>query len=457
MRVPREIFRQYDIRGLVDTELTAEVAYAIGRAMATFIRARLGATPRIAVGRDNRPSGERLSRAVRDGIVRAGGTAVDVGLLPTPALYLAVHELAVNGGIQITGSHNPPEFNGFKMLCGRDTLHGEEILQLRQMIEDDALDTGNGHLDVDGSVLGRYADAIVSRNGPLPRPVKVVIDCGNGVASVCAERILTRLGADVVPLFCESDGTFPNHHPDPTVPENLRDLQDAVRRTGAELGIAFDGDGDRIGGTDEQGTVVFGDQLLILFGRDLAHRAGPGHAVIFDVKCSNVLRDELAATGLTPVIWKTGHSLIKAKMKASGAPLAGEMSGHIFFAGDYYGFDDALFAAARLLAFVAREGGPLSRHLASLPRTFATPELRVDCPEDRKFAIVEAAARHFAARYEVLTLDGVRVSFAHGWGLVRASNTQPVLVMRFEATSEADLAAYRAEVEDWLREQGIAP
>jgi phosphomannomutase/phosphoglucomutase len=457
VRVPREIFRQYDIRGLVDTELTAEVAHAIGRAMATFIRGRLGATPRVAVGRDNRPSGERLSHAVRDGIMLAGGTAVDVGLLPTPALYLAVHELAVNGGIQITGSHNPPAFNGFKMLCGQDTLHGDEIQELRRMIEDDALDTGNGHLDVDGSMLDRYADAIVSRNGPLPRPVKVVVDCGNGVASVCAERILTRLGADVVPLFCESDGTFPNHHPDPTVPENLRDLQEAVRRTGAELGIAFDGDGDRIGGTDERGTVVFGDQLLILFGRDLAHRAGPGHAVIFDVKCSNVLRDELAATGLTPVIWKTGHSLIKAKMKASGAPLAGEMSGHIFFGGDYYGFDDALFAAARLLAFVAREGGPLSRHLASLPRTFATPELRVDCPEDRKFAIVDAAARHFAARYEVLTLDGVRISFAHGWGLVRASNTQPVLVMRFEATSEAELAAYRADVEDWLREQGIAP
>jgi phosphomannomutase/phosphoglucomutase len=409
------------------------------------------------VGRDNRPSGERLSQAVRDGIARAGGTAVDVGLLPTPALYLAVHELPVHGGIQITGSHNPPEFNGFKLLSGTDTLHGEEIQQLRQMIEDDALDAGEGHLEVDGSMLGRYADAVVSRNGPLPRPVKVVVDCGNGVASVCAERILTRLGADVVPLFCESDGTFPNHHPDPTVPENLRDLQDAVRRTGAELGIAFDGDGDRIGAVTEQGTIVFGDQLLILFGRDLVWRAGPGHAVIFDVKCSNVLRDELAASGLEPVIWKTGHSLIKAKMKASGAPLAGEMSGHIFFGGDYYGFDDAMFAAARLLAFVAREGGPLSRHFASLPRTYSTPELRVECPEERKFAVVEAAARHFAARYEVLTLDGVRVSFAHGWGLVRASNTQPVLVMRFEATSEAELAAYRAEVEDWLRGQGITP
>jgi len=457
MEVPADIFRQYDIRGLVDRELTPEVAHAVGRALATFARARLGVDPRIAVGRDNRPSGERLARAVRDGIAQAGGTGLDVGLLPTPALYLAVHQLDVQGGIQVTGSHNPPEFNGFKLLCGKDTLHGDEIQELRGMIERDALDSGDGHLAVDGSVLDRYAEAIVSRNGPLARPVKVVVDCGNGVASVCAAPILTTLGADVVPLFCESDGTFPNHHPDPTVPENLRDLQETVRRTGAELGIAFDGDGDRIGAVTERGTIVFGDQLLILFGRDLATRAGTGHPVIFDVKCSNVLRDELAASGLEPVIWKTGHSLIKAKMKESGAPLAGEMSGHIFFGGDYFGFDDALFAAARLLAFVAREGGPLSRHLDDLPRTFATPELRVDCPEDRKFAIVEEAARYFADRYEALTIDGVRVSFAHGWGLVRASNTQPALVMRFEATSEAELAAYRKEVEDWLRARGISP
>jgi len=457
MQIPTGIFRQYDIRGLVDVELTTEVAHAIGQAHATLVRAALGATPRIAVGRDNRPSGERLARAVRDGVARAGGTAVDVGLLPTPALYLAVHELDVNGGIQVTGSHNPPEFNGCKLLCGRDTLHGDEIQQLAQMILADRLDRGDGALEVDGSVLARYAEAIVSRNGPLARRVKVVLDCGNGVASVCGERILTGLGADVVPLFCESDGTFPNHHPDPTVPANLRDLQEAVRRTGAELGIALDGDGDRIGAVDERGGIVFGDQLLILFGRDLVHRFGAGRPVIFDVKCSNVLRDELAAAGLEPVIWKTGHSLIKAKMKDAGAPLAGEMSGHIFFGGDYHGFDDALFAAARLLAFVAREGGPLSRHLAGLPPTVATPEIRVDCADDRKFPIVEAAARHFGSRYETLTLDGVRISFANGWGLLRASNTQPVLVMRFEATSEADLAAYRGEVENWLRGQGITP
>ncbi len=457
MQVPGDIFRQYDIRGVVDRELTPDLAHGIGRAVATYARTKLGRVARLAVGRDNRPSGARLASAVRDGIALAGGTAVDIGELPTPALYLAVHELGVDGGIQVTGSHNPPEFNGFKMLAAGETLHGEAIQELRRMLETNALDRGEGRLEADPSVLQRYADAIVSRNGPLARPVRAVVDCGNGVASMVAERILTRLGADVVPLFCESDGTFPNHHPDPTVPENLRDLQEAVRRTGAELGIAFDGDGDRIGAVDEQGSIVFGDQLLILYGRDLVHRFGPGRPVIFDVKCSNVLRDQLAAAGLEPVIWKTGHSLIKAKMKASGAPLAGEMSGHIFFGGDYYGFDDALFAAARLLAFVAREGGPLSRHFADVPATFATPEIRVECPEARKFAVVEAAAAHFGSRYETLTLDGVRISFAHGWGLLRASNTQPVLVMRFEATSEAELAAYRGEVEEWLRGQGVQP
>jgi phosphomannomutase/phosphoglucomutase len=442
----------------VDRDLTPELAQAVGGALATFARAKLGRRARLAVGRDNRPSGERLSRAVRDGIVTAGGTAVDVGALPTPALYLATHELKVDGGLQVTGSHNPPEFNGFKMLAAGETLHGHDIQELRRLIETDGLDrgAGSGTLATDDSLLRRYADAIVSRNGPLARPVRVVVDCGNGIASVAAERILTRLGAEVTPLFCESDGTFPNHHPDPTVPENLVDLQAAVRRTGAELGIAFDGDGDRIGAVDERGTVVFGDQLLILFGRDLVHRQGRGRPVIFDVKCSNVLRDQLKAAGLEPVIWKTGHSLIKAKMKETGAPLAGEMSGHIFFGGDYYGFDDAMFAAARLLAFVAREGGPLSVHFAGLPRTFATPEIRVDCPDEKKFALVDEAARHFSARYETLTLDGVRINFARGWGLLRASNTQPVLVMRFEATAEADLLAYRREVEDWLRGQGVA-
>jgi len=456
MDVPGVIFRQYDIRGVVGEELTAPLAHAIGRAVATMGRMRLGRAPRIAVGRDNRPSGTMLASAVRDGVARAGGTAVDVGVLPTPALYLALHVLEVDGGVQVTGSHNPPEFNGFKMVLGGSTLHGDAIQDLRRLIETDGLDSGEGSLEADSTMLGRYVEAVTSRNGPIARPVKVVVDCGNGTASVVATEALVDLGAEVVPLYCESDGTFPNHHPDPTVPDNLVDLQEAVRKHDAELGIAFDGDGDRIGAVDETGAIVFGDQLLVLLGRDLAERRGPGHAVIFDVKCSNVLADALRNAGLQPVIWKTGHSLIKAKMKETGAPLAGEMSGHMFFGDDYFGFDDALFAAARLLNYVARKGGPLSRLLADLPRTFATPELRVDCPDERKFAVVESAAEHFAAHYEVLTLDGARISFANGWGLVRASNTQPVLVMRFEATDEDELAAYRREVEDWLRSQGIA-
>src|SRR5437588_384244 len=298
---------------------------------------------------------------------------------------------------------------------------------------------------------GTRQPALRRRAGP--RRVKVVVDCGKGVASLVAVETLRELGAEVVPLFCTSDGTFPNHHPDPTVLENLHDLQAAVRRDGAELGIAFDGDGDRIGAVDEQGRAVLGDQLLVLLGRDLARRMGPGHPVIFDVKCSEVLPRELARVGLQPTMWKTGHSLIKQKMKETQAPLAGEMSGHMFFGGDWYGFDDALFAAARLLRYVAELGGPLSRHFADLPATVSTPELRVDCPDDQKFAIVERAARHFARKYPVATLDGVRITFKDGWGLLRASNTQPVLALRFEATSAAALAAYRAEVEGWLAAQ----
>jgi phosphomannomutase/phosphoglucomutase len=376
--------------------------------------------------------------------------------VPTPALYFAVHALGVDGGVQVTGSHNPPEFNGFKMLAGGATVHGDDIQRMRVLIEqDDGRETAGG-VTVDDTVLSGYEDAIAERNAPLARAVKVVVDCGNGVTSLVAERLLSRIGADVTPLFCESDGRFPNHHPDPTVPENLADLVAAVRRTGAELGIAFDGDGDRIGAVDEDGKIIWGDQLLILFGRDLVARMGTGHPVIFDVKCSDVLVQELRRVGLVPTLWKTGHSLIKAKMKELNAPLAGEMSGHIFFAGDYFGFDDALFAAARLLAFMAREGGPLSTHLADLPKTFATPEIRIDCPDEVKFAVVEEAAREFAKRHEVLTLDGARITFPNGWGLLRASNTQPVLVMRFEAASEEDLARYREEVEGWLRDRGIA-
>ena len=455
MKLPATIFRQYDIRGLVDTELTPAVARAVGQAFGTLAWQRLRRSPRVAVGRDNRPSGASLAAGIREGIVAAGGTAVDVGELPTPALYFATKTLEVDAGIQVTGSHNPPEFNGFKMVLAHDAVFGDEIQLLHRLIDSERLVTraGGGSTSHQG-ILKAYAGGVVQRNAPLARPVKVVVDCGNGVTSLVAIDALRALGAEVVPLFATSDGTFPNHHPDPTVLENLHDLQTAVKQEQAELGIAFDGDGDRIGAVDERGGVVPGDQLLVLFGRDLVRRmgGGAGKAVIFDVKCSEVLPQMLTRVGLEPVMWKTGHSFIKMKMKELGAPLAGEMSGHMFFGGDWYGFDDALFAAARLIAYVAREGGPLSRLLADLPESFATPELRVDSTDERKFEIVERAAAYFASKYPVSTLDGVRVTFPHGWGLLRASNTQPVLVMRFEANSPEALHAYRGEVERWLKE-----
>ncbi len=458
MHVPATIFRQYDIRGTVGDQLTVELARAVGGALVTLAVERLGRPPRIAVGRDNRPSGPDLAGGIGDGILAAGGSVVDVGMLPTPALYFATHTLTVDGGLQVTGSHNPPEFNGFKMVLRGDAIYGDDIQRLYSIITEDRIArAGGGTRARDGSVLAAFRGALVARNTPRARRVKVVADCGNGVTSLVAIETLRALGCEVVPLFAESDGSFPNHHPDPTVVENLRDLQAAVEREHAELGIAFDGDGDRIGAVDEGGTPVFGDILLVLFGRDLAQRMGTGHAVIFDVKCSEILPQELTRAGLVPTMWKTGHSLIKPKMKELHAPLAGEMSGHMFFGGDWYGFDDALFAAARLLQFVARTEGPLSRHLADLPQMISTPELRVECADERKFDLVERAAKHFAAKYPVSTLDGVRITFSDGWGLLRASNTQPVLVLRFEARTPTALAAYRGEVEGWLAQQAAEP
>jgi phosphomannomutase / phosphoglucomutase len=454
MNVPKSIFRQYDVRGVVGKELTPDLARGLGRAFATAAWDRVGHAPTIAVGRDNRPSGMDLAAGVRRGIVEAGGTAIDVGTLPTPALYFGVSALATDAGVQVTGSHNPPEFNGFKMVLAGEAFHGDEIIELWECIVAERWRTGAGRESSDGSVLARYRDGILGRH-QLARPVRVVVDCGNGAGSLIAVSTLEGLGAEVTALFCESDGTFPNHHPDPTVPENLRDLQAEVRRTGAELGIAFDGDADRIGAVDETGEIVYGDQLLVILGRDAVRRFGPGTPVIFDVKCSEVLPAALTAAGARPVMWKTGHSLIKAKMRELQAPLAGEMSGHMFFGGDYLGFDDALFAAARLLEIVSTRPFGLATLLADLPRTMATPEIRVDVPEEEKFALVERATAHFAARYPVNTIDGIRITFPNGWGLVRASNTQPILVLRFEASDAPSLDAARSEVVGWLAGQGV--
>jgi phosphomannomutase/phosphoglucomutase len=455
MSVSQQIFRQYDIRGVIGQDLTPRVAHAVGRAFAAYL-GRRNRTGAVAVGRDNRPSGG----ALRDSLVRAltesGVTVIDIGIVPTPLLYWSLHNLPVVGGIQITGSHNPPEYNGFKLCVGTTSLHGEEIQELYRLIMAGEFPAGSGSV-IEEQIIDRYVADIAARIGPLRRPLRVVVDCGNGVGSLVAPKLLERLGVQWTGLFCESDGTFPNHHPDPTVVENLKDLIAAVK--GAEgrvdLGIAFDGDADRLGVIDDRGEIVWGDHVLILYARDVLARTGRGQSIVFDVKCSQALPDEIVKAGGTPVMSKTGHSLIKERMRELHAPIAGEMSGHMFFAEGFYGHDDALYGAARLLRIVAESGKRISELLADVPRFVSTPEIRVPCPDDRKFQLVEDAVRHFRRTHEVVEVDGVRVQFGDGWGLVRASNTQPVLVLRFEARTPERLAAIRGEIEGWLRQQGV--
>jgi len=449
------IFRQYDIRGIVGQDLDASIAEAVGRAFGTLARRTLGdRTPRVVVGMDNRPSSPELADGLVRGLTAAGVDVVRVGVVPTGVLYWAERTLETDAGIQITGSHNPAEWNGIKMSLQRSSVFGEAIQGLRRTIVDGDFETGEGGVSRE-AVLDRYVEDVVGRFS-LARPVKVVVDCGNGTASVVAVRLLERLGAQVVPLFCESDGTFPNHHPDPTVDENLIDLVAAVKEHGAEVGIGFDGDGDRIGALDEHGRVIRGDVILLLFGLDLLARKGEGQKLVFDVKCSQVLPEVFQAHGGVPIMWKTGHSLMKKKMKDEGAPLAGELSGHICVGGDeYIGVDDALFDACYLIDLVARASRPLSEMVADFPEYVSTPELRIDVTEENKFGLVERALAHFRERYDVVDVDGVRVQFGDGWGLLRASNTQPVLVARYEARTAARRDAIRAEMEAWLRDQGV--
>ncbi|HSJ63765.1 MAG TPA: phosphomannomutase/phosphoglucomutase [Gemmatimonadaceae bacterium] len=454
MSISQGIFRQYDIRGIVGRDLDQEGAALIGRAYGTHLREH-GSHGAVAVGRDNRPSGAMLRDALIRGITSTGLDVIDIDVVPTPLLYWALHHLPVVGGIQITGSHNPPEYNGFKLSAGTTSLHGEEIQQLYRIIERGQYAGGEGRVRHE-AVIDRYLDDVVERVGPLSRPLRVVLDCGNGAGALVGPRLLQRLGVHLTSLFCESDGTFPNHHPDPTVVENLEDIIAAVREQRADIGIAFDGDADRIGVIDDRGEIVWGDHVLILYARDVLARTGKGQAVIFDVKCSQALPDAIAAAGGRPIMWKTGHSLIKDKMKAEHAPVAGEMSGHMFFEEGFYGHDDAIYGAARLLRILADANASVSGLLADVPRFVSTPEIRVEVPEERKFGIVEDAVQHFRARHDVIDVDGVRVLFGDGWGLVRASNTQPVLVMRFEARSPERLAEIRDEFETWLRAQGVA-
>jgi phosphomannomutase/phosphoglucomutase len=455
MAIHPGIFRQYDIRGIVDRDLTTEAATAIGRAYATLLAGR-GIQGTVAVGRDNRPSGGLLRDALVEGLTSAGASVVDIGVVPTPLLYWSLHHLDVVGGIQITGSHNPPEYNGFKLCVGHDSLHGEGIDELRHLVDRGAFARGSGSLRSE-RVIDRYVDDVVARTGPLKRRLRVVVDCGNGVGALVARDLFDRIGVDASYLFCESDGTFPNHHPDPTVVENLHDIIREVKARRADLGIAFDGDADRLGVVDGRGEIIWGDHLLILYARDVLARTGAGQPIIFDVKCSQALPQAIEAAGGKAVMWKTGHSLIKDRMKQLKAPLAGEMSGHMFFAEGFYGHDDALYGAARLLRIVAASGVSVDEMLSDVPVFVSTPEIRVDCPDELKFEVVERAVRHFRAIHDVIDVDGVRVLFGDGWGLIRASNTQPVLVTRYEARSRERLDAIQREMEDWLRSQGVAP
>lgn len=453
MAVSPGIFRQYDIRGIVDQDLTIEAAGAVGVGYAAMMRAR-GVTGRIVVSRDNRPSGEKLRDALVEGLTSFGVDVVDIGVVPTPINYWALHHLGVAGGIQITGSHNPPEYNGFKLSMGTGSLHGEEIQKLFQLIWTAPGVVEKGKVTHE-AVIDRYLDDVVQRTGPLPKTMKVVYDCGNGAAALVAPQLFKKLGIESHGLFCESDGTFPNHHPDPTVPENLEDLITEVKKRKADIGIAFDGDGDRIGVVDEDGTIIWGDRILIIYARDVLARTGKGQPIIFDVKCSQALSDAIEKAGGKAIMWKTGHSLIKDKMKETHAPVAGEMSGHMFFSEGFYGHDDALYGAARLLRILAAGKQTIKQALADVPNFVSTPEIRIEVPEELKFGIVEKAVAHFRSKHDVIDVDGVRVLFGDGWGLIRASNTQPVIVARYEASSASRLTQIRNELEGWLREQGV--
>jgi phosphomannomutase/phosphoglucomutase len=432
----QHIFREYDIRGIADRDLTEETALAVARAFGSRVREGGGRT--VVLGRDVRASSPRLEEAWTRGLVSTGLSVLRTGMVPTPAVYYAVSAWPADAGVMITGSHNPIEFNGFKLQLGPASLHGDEIQDLRRRIEAGTFVEGIGEV-ADRPVLDAYCAMVVERSRPV-RPLRLVIDAGNGTAGPVAVPILEALGHAVTPLFCDPDPRFPNHLPDPTVPGFMKELARRVVEEGADLGFGYDGDADRLGVIDETGRLLYGDQLLALFARDVLERV-PGAPIVFDVKCSQGLEEDIRAHGGRPVMWKSGHSLTKAKMREEGAPLAGEMSGHMFFSEGFWGHDDGIYGSARLAAILARWGGPLSRHVADLPHYENTPEIRVECPDEAKFRVVQDLAVEFARTHEVLTLDGARVRFEDGWGLVRASNTQPVLVLRFEGRTRAALRA----------------
>jgi phosphomannomutase / phosphoglucomutase len=442
------IFREYDIRGVVDKDLTEDTVYTVARAIGTFYKAN-GAT-RVSIGRDARASSTPFRDLMIRGLTETGCDVLDVGMVPTPVLYYTLFTEKVDAGVMITGSHNPSDYNGFKICLGKSSIFGEQINQIKSIALSGDFASGQGKA-IERDVVQGYSEFIASNIKLGSRRLKVVVDAGNGMGGFIGAPLYRALGCEVIELFCEPDSRFPNHHPDPTVLENMRFAIDAVHEHKADLVIAFDGDADRIGVVDEQGKVIWGDQLMVIFARAIL-REQPGATFIAEVKCSQTLFDDIAKHGGKAIMWKVGHSLIKSVMKEKNAALAGEMSGHIFFAHRYFGFDDALYAGARLLEILSNTDAPLSALLADLPPTINTPEIRFDCPDDKKFVVVTKLTEEFKKTHKVIDIDGARILFDHGWGLVRASNTQPVLVMRFEADSQQHLQEIQDIVKAKLNE-----
>jgi phosphomannomutase / phosphoglucomutase len=440
-----EIFREYDIRGIAEEDMTKEEVLLLGKGIGTYLRRHDCA--KVTVGRDCRLTSPGYAEQIIQGLMSTGCHVIDLGVCPTPVFYFSIRHFEQEGGVMVTASHNPSNYNGFKVCMGLNSVYGEELKKILPIIENKEFIQGKGSCLSD-DILTPYRE-FMKRNIRIAKPLRVGVDAGNGTAGVVAVPILKDAGCTVFDLYCDMDGTFPNHEADPTVEKNMKDLISLVRKEKLDLGVGFDGDGDRIGVVDENGNIVFGDKLMIIFSREILSRK-PGAVFISEVKCSQTLFDDIAKHGGKPIMWRTGHSLIKKKMKEENAELAGEMSGHMFFADRYLGFDDATYACLRLLEILADSGKTVSELLADVPKTYSTPEIRVDCPDPIKFKLVEKLTGHFKKQYNVIDIDGVRVLFNDGWGLVRASNTQPALVLRFESLSESRLKEIRATVEGAL-------
>ncbi|MCF8070252.1 MAG: phosphomannomutase/phosphoglucomutase [Desulfobacterales bacterium] len=439
------IFREYDIRGIAGEDLDEADVVNIGKATGTFLINN--GSSRITVGRDCRATSDVYTEKVIEGLRSTGCDVIDIGVCPTPVLYFSIKHLKTEGGVMVTASHNPKEYNGFKLCINSDSIHGKDIQKIREIIEAESYVSGSGSFSVE-DVVTPYK-AYVIENIKLSKPLRIGVDAGNGTAGVVAVPVLKAIGCEVHDIYCDMDGDFPNHEADPTVAENMQDLIALVKENNLDIGIGYDGDGDRIGVVDEQGNIIYGDRLMIIFSREILQRK-PGATFISEVKCSKTMYDDIEKHGGRGIMWKTGHSLIKKKMKEEKAELAAEMSGHIFFADRYFGFDDATYASCRLLEIMSDTDSKLSELLADVPKTFSTPEIRVTCPDDIKFNVVKKVTEHFRAIHNIIDIDGVRVLFDDGWGLVRASNTQPALVLRFEAMTEERLTEIRKIIESAL-------